>query len=131
MGTKSTAQMLDAVTEQIDSLEDPYDAADTAAVEVQLDAVATALARVHARERRKSVSESDEDLATVLSNFVEAGLIKPAAITIYEEIENVICLKDYEGYSDEYVKERLQALLSDLADALRPAIKALRNEAKP
>jgi predicted DNA-binding protein (UPF0251 family) len=115
--------------EQIASLEDPYDPSDTAAVEVQLDTIATTFSQLRPRKPRKSTSQSQEELRDVLARLAEGGLVDAMAITIYDEIDNVIRLKDYEGYSDDYVSERLGALLSDLADELRPAIEKLQVEA--
>lgn len=120
--------LIAAAKEQIDSLEDPYDASDTAAVEIQLDTLATALADLWPRKKRRNISQSDEELTDVLSRLVESGLIDANAIPIYDEIDNVIRLKDYEGYSDEYVSQRIGALMSDLADKIRPAVEKLENE---
>ncbi len=129
MDDDAKAQLVEAAKDQIASLEDPYDPSDTAAVEVQLDALATALAQLRPRKSRKNAPQSEEKLSDVLSRFVESDLVDASAITIYDEIDNVIRLKDYEGYSDEYVSQRLGALLSDLADELRPAIEKLETKA--
>lgn len=129
MDDDAKAQLVEAAKDQIASLEDPYDPSDTAAVEVQLDALATALAQLRPRKSRKNAPQSEEELSDVLSRFVESDLVDASAITIYDEIDNVIRLKDYEGYSDEYVSQRLGALLSDLADELRPAIEKLETKA--
>ncbi len=119
---------IQAAREALESFEDPYDPSDTASVEVLLDTMATALVRLwpRQRQRKKSAKTSEEELNDVLARLIEDGLVESNAIAILDEIDNVIRMKDYEGYSDEYVSERLGALLSDLADEIRPPIEQLR-----
>jgi hypothetical protein len=113
--------------EAVEALDNVFDLTDTADIEVKLDAVASALLKLNPRRRAKK-SRKEEELADVLSRFVEDELADPTTITLCDEIRKVIEFKDYEGYSDEYISERLGALLSDLANELKPTIDKLRIE---
>jgi hypothetical protein len=109
----------------VDSLGN-LDFSDTADVEVQLDAVASALLDLRDIPKGK---QKAKDLSEVLASFVEDELLDPNVVAIADEIDNLIRTKDYEGYSEGYVEEQLESLVSDLQDELLSLLEGLEAKA--
>lgn len=114
------------LVEAVDALTDIVDSSNTAKVEIAMDAVASALIRAKAFRRPRQGNGADPSLAKVLSDFVENDLASPFSITLCDEITTLLEFKDYEGYSEKYVGERLSGLLSDLQDELQKTVEKLR-----
>ena len=113
------AEKLERVKETVEDLDD-VDFSNTAAVEIKLDSVASALLDLQGKPKSKEEAKS---LSDVLSALVENGTaIDPVAITIADEVVHCKRTKDYEGYSDKYVASRLESLLSDLKNELESAV---------
>ena len=109
----------------VDSLGN-LDFSDTADVEVQLDAVASALLNLRDVPKKK---QKAKNLSEVLASFVEDELLDRNVVAIADEIDNLIRTKDYEGYSEGYVEEQLERLVSDLQDELLSLLEGLEPKA--
>lgn len=112
----------------VDSLGGIEDLANTASVEVTLDAVASAFARLRRPRSRRAAQTSATSLTEVLTQFVEDGVLDPVVISLCDEITALFEFKDYESYSEEYVSNRLSILLSDLQDELQQALSTLHDQ---
>jgi hypothetical protein len=126
------AQNLDpivAAKQAIEALIYIKEPSNTAYVEVAMDAVASALLTVMRGGSVKLREARKVNLGDVLSELVENDLADPIVVTLCDEIETLIKFKDYEGYREEYVSERIASLLSDLKDELDKTIRSLRTKA--
>ncbi len=120
------AEKFEHTKEVVEGL-DNVDFSDTAAVEIKLDSVASALLDLQEKAENEQAAKT---LSDVLSALVENGeAIDPIAITIADEIVHFIRTKDYEGYSDKYVANRLESLISDLKHELESALNNLEPQA--
>jgi hypothetical protein len=120
---KTVEQVIDSLTK--------VDFTDTAEIEVQLDAVASALLKLkESAQQRLSKKTGAPDLGEILSLFIEDGELRPVALSDYDVINSLMLNKEYEGYSEDYLSERLEGLLTDFANELKSTIKKLHSEAQ-
>ncbi len=125
---KKQNEPITMAADAVQSLTDIADLADTAHVEVTLDTVASAFSKLKGQRRASAHDTSQISLAEVLSRFVEDGLTDPVALSYCDEITNLIEFKDYEGYSEDYVADRLEGLLNDLHDELHRTLENIRSQ---
>jgi uncharacterized protein YciW len=124
-----TKQELQPLRDAIDSL-DGWEDAGITALDVQLDTLASALSELQSkRQKRKTLKHKDPTLSDELAALQENDLSEPVPVALADEIAELIRTKDYVGYAEGYVEERLSELVGELCSELNELIERLANAA--
>ena len=124
-----TKQDLKRIHEAVESL-DGWDGEDIPELDVQLDALASALSNLQISRRGGKARRSKEPtLADELTGLVENEITGPFAVALADEIAELIRTKDYVGYSEGYVEDRLAELVGELLGEIGKIVEKLTDAA--
>lgn len=124
-----TKQELKRIDEAAESL-DGWDGEDIQELDVQVDALASALSKLQTtRSGGKAKRSKEPTLADELAGLVENEITGPFAVALADEIAELIRTKDYVGYSEGYVEDRLSELVGELRGEISKIVKKLTDAA--